>query len=169
MATSKSHNSRIYIHVGDIEIDISGEQQDVDSHLIKIMDGEEWSIALSKIRSKRDSAIAAAIKAAKLSGIPSRGNAFKQLIDNCNISKKPDQVLAAIHYLKDVESLDDIPPRVILNLFEDSKLEPPKNLSLYFNRLVEKGYLSIPKESDKNRYANLTLEGRVHLDNLSKK
>ncbi len=169
METNKTHGSKIYIHVGDLEIDISGEQQDVDSHLKSIMDGEEWSIALSKLRSKRESAIAAAIKAARLSGLPRRGEAFRELIENCKINKKPDQVLAAIHYLKEVESLEDIPPRVILSLFEESKLEPPKNLSLYFNRLVEKKFLSIPQGSDKNRFANLTLDGRVHLDKISKR
>ncbi len=170
MERNESHDARVYIRVGDIEIDISGDQQDVDSHLMKIMEGEEWSTALAKIRSKRDSAIAAAIAAAKTSGLPNRGDAFKTLIETCNINKKPDQVLAAIHYLKDVESIEDLPPRRILELFENAKLSPPKNLSLYFNRLVEKNFLSIPSNSSgKNRFANLTLEGRAHLDKISKK
>ena len=170
MERNESHDSRVYIRVGDIEIDISGDQQDVDSHLMKIMEGEEWSTALTKIRSKRDSAIAAAIEAAKLSGLPNRGHAVKGLIESCNINKKPDQVLAAIHYLKDVESIDDLPPRKILELFEEATLSPPKNLSLYFNRLVERNFLSIPpNHSGKNRFANLTLEGRAHLDKISKK
>ena len=103
MESSESQEARIYIRVGDIEIDLSGEQQEVDGHLMKIMEGEEWSTALAKIRSKRDSAITAAIEAAKNSGLPNRGSAFKTLIESCKITKKPDRVLAAIHYLKDVE------------------------------------------------------------------
>ena len=170
METSESQDARVYIRVGDLEIDISGEQQEVDVHLMKIMEGEEWSIALTKIRSKRESAIAAAIQAARNTGLPNRGSAFKSLIESCNISKKPDRVLAAIHYLKDVEGIDDVPPRVIMDLFKDSQLEAPKNLSLYLNRLFEKNYLAIPKGSkNKNKNANLTLEGRAHLDKLSKK
>ena len=170
METSESQDARVYIRVGDLEIDISGEQQEVDVHLMKIMEGEEWSIALTKIRSKRESAIAAAIQAARNTGLPNRGSAFKSLIENCNISKKPDRVLAAIHYLKEVEGIDDVPPRVIMDLFKDSQLEAPKNLSLYLNRLFEKDFLTIPKGSkNKNKYANLTLEGRAHLDKLSKK
>ena len=169
METNESKDARVYIRVGDIEIDISGEQQEVDAHLLKIMEGEEWSTALTKIRSKREGAIAAAIEAAKKSGLPDRGSAFKSLIENCNIIKKPDRVLAAIHYLKDVEGVEDVPPRIIMDLFKDSELEPPKNLSLYLNRLFEKNYLIIPKgSSNKNKYANLTLEGRAHLDKLSK-
>lgn len=170
MESRRTHDARVYIRVGDIEIDISGEQQEVDAHLMKVMEGEDWSTALSKIRSKRDSAISAAIIAAKNSGLPNRGSAFKTLIENCNITKKPDRVLAAIHYLKDVEEVDDLPPRVIMDLFSDSELDPPKNLSLYLNRLLEKSFLSIPSNSPgKNRNANLTPEGRAHLDKLSKK
>ena len=169
MESSESQDARIYIRVGDIEIDLSGEQQEVDGHLMKIMEGEEWSTALAKIRSKRDSAITAAIEAAKNSGLPNRGSAFKTLIESCKISKKPDRVLAAIHYLKDVEGVNDLPPRVIMDLFADAELEPPKNLSLYLNRLFEKKYLSTPPDSSgKNRNANLTPEGRAHLDKLSK-
>jgi len=170
MESSESQDARIYIRVGDIEIDLSGEQQEVDGHLMKIMEGEEWSTALAKIRSKRDSAITAAIEAAKNSGLPNRGSAFKTLIESCKITKKPDRVLAAIHYLKDVEGVNDLPPRVIMDLFSDAELEPPKNLSLYLNRLFEKKYLSTPSDSSgKNRNANLTSEGRTHLDKLSKK
>ncbi|CAI8238227.1 MAG: Uncharacterised protein [Methanobacteriota archaeon] len=170
MESSESQEARIYIRVGDIEIDLSGEQQEVDGHLMKIMEGEEWSTALAKIRSKRDSAISAAIEAAKNSGLPNRGSAFKTLIDSCKITKKPDRVLAAIHYLKDVEGVNDLPPRVIMDLFSDAELEPPKNLSLYLNRLFEKKFLSVPSgSSEKNRNANLTSEGRAHLDKLSKK
>ena len=170
MESSESQEARIYIRVGDIEIDLSGEQQEVDGHLMKIMEGEEWSTALAKIRSKRDSAITAAIEAAKNSGIPNRGSAFKTLIESCKITKKPDRVLAAIHYLKDVEGVNDLPPRVIMDLFSDAELEPPKNLSLYLNRLFEKKFLSVQSgSSEKNRNANLTSEGRAHLDKLSKK
>jgi len=170
MESSESQDARIYIRVGDIEIDLSGEQQEVDGHLMKIMEGEEWSTALAKIRSKRDSAITAAIEAAKNSGLPNRGSAFKTLIESCKITKKPDRVLAAIHYLKDVEGVNDLPPRVIMDLFSDAELEPPKNLSLYLNRLFEKKFLSTPSDSSgKNRNANLTSEGRAHLDKLSKK
>ena len=38
METSNSQNARVYIRVGDIEIDISGEQQEVDAHLMKVME-----------------------------------------------------------------------------------------------------------------------------------
>ncbi len=170
METDDSRDSRIYIRVGEIEIDISGAQQEVDVHLMKIMEGEEWSTALAKIRTTRESAIKAAIEAAKKTGLPERGTSFKTLIESCGLTKKPDRVLAAIHYLRDVEGITDLPPRIIIGIFEDANLEPPKNLSLYLNRLLERGFLVVPSNSPgKNRFAILTPEGRTHLDKLSQK
>ena len=91
------------------------------------------------------------------------------LIENCSLIRKPDQVLGAIQYLRDVEGINDSPPRVIDNLFEDAGLEPPGNLSLYLNRLRERGFLVTPPSAkEKNRYAILTPEGRAHLDKRSR-
>ena len=82
--------------------------------------------------------------------------------------KKPDQVLAAIQYLREVEGVDDSPPRVLKKLFEDSGVVAPDNLSLYLNRLIERGFISCPPgSSGKSRYAVLTSEGRAHLDRYS--
>ena len=166
--SDEAGNSRVLIRVGDVEIDISGSQREVDAEMMNIRDGEEWSTAIAKVRSARETAISAAIEAAKKSGMPERGSAFRSLIENSSLTKKPDQVLAAIQYLREVEGIDDSPPRVLKKLFEDSGLAAPDNLSLYLNRLVERGFISCPPgTSDKNRYAVLTPEGRAHLDRRS--
>ena len=166
--SDEAGNSRVLIRVGDVEIDISGSQREVDAEMMNIRDGEEWSTAIAKVRSARESAIAAAVEAAKKSGMPERGSAFRSLIENSTLIKKPDQVLAAIQYLREVEGIDDSPPRVLKKLFDDSGLAAPDNLSLYLNRLVERGFISCPPgTSDKNRYAVLTPEGRAHLDRRS--
>ena len=167
-ASEGTGNSRVLIRVGDVEIDISGSQREVDAKMMDIREGEQWSTAIAKVRSAREAAIAAAGEAAKKSGMPERGSAFRSLIENSTLTKKPDQVLAAIQYLRDVEGTDDSPPRVLKKLFDDSGLGAPDNLSLYLNRLVERGYLTCPPGSkDKNRYAVLTPEGRAHLDRRS--
>ena len=106
-------NSRVLIRVGDVEIDITGSQKEVDAEMMNIREGEEWSTAIAKVRSARETAISAAIEAAKKSGMPERGSAFRSLIENSTLTKKPDQVLAAIQYLREVEGLDDSPPRVL--------------------------------------------------------
>jgi hypothetical protein len=161
-------NSRVLIRVGDVEIDLSGSQREVDAEMMNIRKGEDWSTAIARVRSVRESAIAAAIEAAKKSGMPERGSAFKSLVENSSLNKKPDQVLAAIQYLREVEGKDDSPPRVLKQLFSDSGLEAPDNLSLYLNRLIERGFISCPPgASGKNRYAVLTPEGRAHLDRRS--
>ena len=88
--------------------------------------------------------------------------------DNCALSRKPDQVLGAIHYLRDVEGISDSPPRVVNQLFSDAGIDPPGNLSLYLNRLKERNFLIVPRGKDeKNRFAILTPEGQAHLDKRS--
>lgn len=161
--------ARILIRAGDVEIDLSGAQTSVDERLTKVREDDTWSIALSRIRNARERAIEAAVDAARDAGLPERGSAFKALIDNCSLIRKPDQVLGAIQYLRDVEGINDSPPRVIDQLFEDAGLEPPGNLSLYLNRLKERGFLVTPPSAkEKNRYAILTPEGRAHLDKRSR-
>ena len=161
--------ARILIRAGDVEIDLSGAQTSVDERLTKVREDDTWSIALSRIRNARERAIEAAVDAAREAGLPERGSAFKALIDNCSLIRKPDQVLGAIQYLRDVEGVNDSPPRVIDQLFEDAGLEPPGNLSLYLNRLKERGFLVTPPSAkEKNRYAILTPEGRAHLDKRSR-
>ena len=52
-----------------------------------------------------------------------------------------------------------------MSLFTDAGIEPPGNLSLYLNRLRERGFLDIPEGSpDKNRFVIVTDAGRHHLD-----
>ncbi len=161
-------NSRVMIKAGDVEIDITGSQKEVDAEMMNLKKGEAWSTAMAKVRSLREAAIAAAKEAAKKNNLPERGSAFKSLINNSSLMKKPDQVLAAIQYLREVEGVEDSPPRVLKKLFEDSGLEAPDNLSLYLNRLIERGFISCPPGSTgKNRYAVLTPEGRAHLDRHS--
>ena len=122
--------AKVLIRAGDVEIDISGAQTSVHERLIRIKEDDTWSIALSRIRNARENAIEAAVEAARDAGLPERGSSFKALIDNCSLIRKPDQVLGAIQYLRDVEGVNDSPPRVIDQLFEDAGLEPPGNLSL---------------------------------------
>ena len=106
--------------------------------------------------------------AAREAGLPERGSAFRALLENCALSRKPDQVLGAIHYLRDVEGIEDSPPRIVNELFTDAGIDPPGNLSLYLNRLKERNFLMVPNgKGDKNRFAILTPEGQAHLDKRS--
>ena len=162
-------DTRVLIRAGDVEIDLTGAQTSVDERLTRVRQDDTWSIALSRIRNARERAIEAAVDAARESGLPERGSAFRALIENCSLIRKPDQVLGAIQYLRDVEGVNDSPPRVIDQLFIDAGLEPPGKLSLYLNRLREKGFLVTPPSAkEKNRYAILTPEGRAHLDKRSR-
>ena len=84
MEVSNSQNARVYIRVGDIEIDISGEQQEVDTHLMKIIRRRVID-CINKNTFKRETAIAAAIQAAKKWFTKSWR--IQTLIESCNISK----------------------------------------------------------------------------------
>ena len=167
--TSEIQN-RVMIKVGDVDIDITGSAREIDSEMAKQIKTENWSTALSLIRNARETAIQAARAAAKESGLPERGAAFRTLCDNNHLSRKPDQVLGAIQYLREVEGVHDSPPRIIEELFIDAGISPPRNLSLYLNRLLERNLIDFPagEGNKKNRFCIPTTEGRSHLDNRSR-
>ena len=152
-----------------MEVDIAGSASEIDATILQQLESEVWSSALARIRAAREIAIEAARLAAKESGLPERGSAFSALCTNNNLHRKPDQVLAAIQYLREVEGVHDSPPRVLEQLFIDSNMDAPGNLSLYLNRLRERNYIQYPagEGNKKNRYAILTTEGRAHLDGRS--
>ena len=163
-----SGSNRVSITAGDIEIELEGATIEVNERLGLMKEDDTWTILIERLRDAREAAIDAAQAAAKNAGLTERGSAFAALLSNCSLTKKPDQVLGAIHFLREVESLDDAPPRVINKLFEDAGFNPPDNLSLYLNRLRERGFLEIPENTeDKNRYAILTSEGKEHLNKRS--
>lgn len=160
--------TKISVIAGDIEIDLEGAAMEVEEQLLLHRQDDTWTIMLGRLAQARSDALEAAVSAAKEKGLPERGSAFRVLLDTCSLERKPDQVLGAIHYLRGVEGVEDSPPRVINQLFEDAKIAPPGNLSLYLNRLRERNFLMIPPgKEDKNRFAHLTEEGRAHLDKRS--
>ena len=117
--------SRLAISSGDVEIDLEGSAVEIDERIIEIQGQAEWSVLLDIIKTARDNAIQAAKDAAKDAGLPERGSAFRTLLETCKVVKKPDQVLAAIHYLRNVEGVNDCPPRTILDLFEAAGVDKP--------------------------------------------
>lgn len=160
---------RFTIQAGDIEIDLEGAAIQIDEQLAQTKTEHTWTMLLERIREAREQALEAAVTAAREAGLPERGSAFRALLENCALTRKPDQVLGAIHYLRDVEGIEDSPPRVVNELFSDAGIDPPGNLSLYLNRLKERSFLVVPNgRDDKNRFAILTPEGQAHLDKRSR-
>ena len=159
---------RLSIQAGDIEIDLEGATIQIDEQLAHAKAEHTWTVLLERIREARENALEAAGNAAREAGLPERGSAFRSLLENCALTRKPDQVLGAIHYLRSVEDVQDSPPRVVNQLFTDAGIEPPGNLSLYLNRLKDRNFLMVPEgHDDKNRFAILTPEGQAHLDKRS--
>lgn len=159
---------RLTIQAGDVEIDLEGAAIQIDEQLLQTKTEHTWTVLLERIREAREAALEAAVAAARDAGLPERGSAFRALLENCALTRKPDQVLGAIHYLRDVEGISDSPPRVVNDLFTDAGIDPPGNLSLYLNRLKERNFLMVPTgKDDKNRFAILTPEGQAHLDKRS--
>ena len=160
---------RLTIQAGDVEIDLEGAAIQIDEQLSHIKAEHTWTVLLERIREARESAMEAAVTAAREAGLPERGSAFRALLENCALTRKPDQVLGAIHYLRDVEGIEDSPPRIVNELFTDAGIDPPGNLSLYLNRLKDRNFLMVPADKDdKNRFAILTPEGQAHLDKRSR-
>ena len=166
---NNAQEARLSIRVGNAKIDLRGTEQVVTAEILKLRADEQWSSAIKKVRDRREMAFAAAREAARTSGMPERGSAFKSLVDTCRLKKKPDKILAAIHYLREVEGQIDSPPRELKQLFVDSGEDAEDvekwNISLYLNRLRDQGRLEYTEENpDKNRFMILTNEGRAHLD-----
>ena len=139
---------RLTIQAGDVEIDLEGAAIQIDEQLTHVKAEHTWTVLLERIREARETAMEAAVVAAREAGLPERGSAFRALLENCALSRKPDQVLGAIHYLRDVEGIEDSPPRVVNELFTDAGIDPPGNLSLYLNRLKERNFLMVPNGKD---------------------
>ena len=160
--------NKISIQVGEFEFESEGSQIEVDEKFARFKEEGFWNIISERLEEAKDIAIDASTS--QQDSISERGMKFRTLVENCSLEGKPEQVLGALHFLRDVEGLDDCPPRVINALFEQANIEPPGNLSLYINRLIEKEFLSIPKKhGEKNRFAELTEAGRKHLENKAKK
>ena len=159
---------RFTVQAGDVEIDLEGASIQIDEQIAQLKSEHTWTVLLERIREAREQALEAAVTAAREAGLPERGSAFRALLENCALTRKPDQVLGAIHYLRNVEGIEDSPPRVVNDLFNDAGIDPPGNLSLYLNRLKERNFLEVPSgKDDKNRFAILTPEGQAHLDKRS--
>lgn len=160
--------NKISIQVGEFEFESEGSQIEVDEKFARFKEEGFWNIISERLEEAKD--IAIDVSTSQQNSISERGMKFRTLVENCSLEGKPEQVLGALHFLRDVEGLDDCPPRVIIALFEQANIEPPGNLSLYINRLIEKEFLSIPKKhGEKNRFAELTEAGRKHLENKAKK
>jgi hypothetical protein len=159
---------RFTVQAGDVEIDLEGASIQIDEQIAQLKAEHTLTMLIERIREAREQALEAAVTAAREAGLPERGSAFRALLENCALTRKPDQVLGAIHYLRNVEGIEDSPPRVVNDLFNDAGIDPPGNLSLYLNRLKERNFLEVPSgKEDKNRFAILTPEGQAHLDKRS--
>ena len=160
--------TKVSIHVGDFEFKAEGSQIEVEERLSHFKEEGVWNAMLERIQESKEFAIESASNLSKSEDLTPRGSSFRALLENYSLEGKPEQVLGALHYLRDIEELEDCPPRVINTLFEDANIDPPGNLSLYINRLKERSFIMIPdKHGDKNRYAQLTEGGRLHLEEKS--
>ena len=162
--------NKISIQVGEFEFENEGSQIEVDEKFARFKEEGFWNIITERLEDAKAATIDASNTTSQAKSISERGMKFRTLVENCSLEGKPEQLLGALHFLRDVEGLEDCPPRVINALFEQADIEPPGNLSLYINRLRDKGFLTIPKKhGDKNRFAELTEAGRKHLENKAKK
>lgn len=161
---------KISVTAGDVDIDYEGSTSAIEEMLTLLRQDDSWSIMIDRLKVAKNSVLQTNNSTAKDTGVSKRGGDFTALIENCALKRKPEQVLGAIHYLREIEGVMDSPPRIINQLFEDAGMEAPGNLSLYLNRLRERNFLVIPEASeDKNRFAVLSEEGRAHLDKRSAK
>ena len=56
--------TRISIVAGDISIDLSGAESEVDAKLLNLRNEDAWSVSLARVRDARGQALQAAVDAA---------------------------------------------------------------------------------------------------------
>ena len=170
MRDGMDKTTKISIHTGDFDFEAEGGQLEVEERWTQFKQEGLWDAMLERIQETIEFSKDSTDINSSNTNQPERGVNFRLLLENYALDGKPEQVLGALHFLREIENLTDCPPRVINSLFDDAKIEPPGNLSLYINRLKERNFLKIPsKHGDKNRYAELTEEGRKHLEDKSEK
>lgn len=163
-------SAKISVSAGDVEFDLEGSPAEIEERLSHLRHDDMWGLMIDRLTAAKKEAMNGDGSSSNRTEVVDRGMAFRTLIEKNSLNKKPDQVLGALHFLRDVENIMDSPPRIINQLFEDAGIDPPGNLSLYLNRLREREFLVIPDDKDdKNRYAVLTTEGKQHLNKKSTK
>ena len=134
-------------------------------------DGQRWLIeggvgeVLERIEGElEEELLEEIISSTKTEEVGGAAGIFNAHLEELDVTRRPEQVLLAIHSLRSVDNEMEIPPRVIEGLFTDAGMKPPGNISLYINRLRERGLIEVPDvDGHKNRHAYVTDEGRRHL------
>tara|TARA_B100001564_G_C20640387_1_gene671848 strand:+ start:853 stop:1353 length:501 start_codon:yes stop_codon:yes gene_type:complete len=161
-------SAKISVTAGDIEFELEGTPTEIEEMLTHLRQDDTWEIMMTRLNAAKIDSSDSPTSGSESSTDADRGVSFRNLIETCALKRKPDQVLGALHFLRDVEGIMDSPPRVINQLFDDAGIESPGNLSLYLNRLREREFLIIPEGSeDKNRFAILSTEGKAHIEKRS--
>jgi len=146
------------------EINIEGDQEVVEEGIEAARHDGSWDEAIASLRD----VVEKAIENAKTGGgSTARGRALMAFLKDYRVEKRVDQILSAIHILREDDLHSEIPPRMIQQLIEDAGVAAPSNISLYVNRLHEKGYVELPEgEGQRNRWAKVSDAGIQHLKSL---
>ena len=105
--------NKISIQVGEFEFESEGSQIEVDEKFARFKEEGFWNIIIERLEEAKDMTIDSSNSTSREKSIPDRGMKFRTLVENCSLEGKPDQVLGALHFLRDVEGLEDCPPRTI--------------------------------------------------------
>ena len=76
---------RLTIQAGDVEIDLKGAAIQIDEQMVHTKAEHTWTVLLERIREARESAMEAAVAAAREAGLPERGSAFRALLENLSL------------------------------------------------------------------------------------
>ena len=98
--------NKISIQVGEFEFESEGSELEVDEKFAQFKEEGFWNIITERLEEAKDMTIDATNSTSQQKSIPERGMKFRTLVDNCSLEGKPEQVLGALHFLRDVEGLD---------------------------------------------------------------
>ena len=93
--------NKISIQVGEFEFESEGSQIEVDEKFARFKEEGFWNIISERLEEAKD--IAIDVSTSQQNSISERGMKFRTLVENCSLEGKPEQVLGALHFLRDVE------------------------------------------------------------------
>ena len=127
-------DTRLTINVGDVEIDMVGGQSEIEERLTRIKEDGQWEILLEQIKiAVENSDVSDTVP----EGLCERGKIFRAMVENCNLDRKPDQILASIHYLRSSEGVDEARKRNLV-MWQSKKMKMRK-LQTVKNEMIRRG------------------------------
>ena len=96
-------DSKLSIRIGEFEFEYEGSTYEIDEKLAEFKQEGLWGVITERLQDAKEQSIDSSVSVSQEKSISQRGMKFRTLLENCTLDGKPEQVLGAIHFLRDLE------------------------------------------------------------------